>query len=426
MSIYLANYLNGLPVGGDEWGEVTSALRGTVDPKHGGKTPQLRQVTNRVGIPSLYSAGTTGQMSRSWQISYVPIRKIKVGWANWGVDINNVKGLGAGTEVGPGAPMTLQLSVEYPMGTFTRLTFDNGATSGTISDGATGESDLVDLGFTIPPFRKFRIAAYAACASGTWNMNYQNGCDRARGDEFAFNGANNIMNTTVAGSNNASGMRPLYVLAQSDLGVWGMVGGSILTPLGEEDGFLDPSGGVGILGRAVARLSPALNYGVPGDLAQYFVASHDRRLAAFLRAGVTRMINQHGNNDFATGRTAAQLLADKASIRSYIPAVPWFECTSMPRTSGTWATAAGQSVWNAAQNAQRLTLNNTVRAGIAGVEGILDLASIVETSSANEVGPVKDGGVWLGGLTADGVHPNVRAVLLALPLVEGLLAAHGS
>jgi hypothetical protein len=234
------------------------------------------------------------------------------------------------------------------------------------------------------------------------------------------------MNSTVAGSNTISGMLPLYILGMSDLGVWGQVGDSILSPLGETDGFLDPSGGRGILGRAIAELCPQMNYGVPGDLAQYFVASHSKRIAGLVRGGVTRAIDEYGINDFNAGRTSAQLLTDKASIRGYIPTVPWFECTTMPKTSGTWATAAGQTIWDATKNTQRVTHNNALRANIPGVEGIVDLAQLVETTTSDEVGPVKDGGVFIGGLTIDGTHPNTRAVLLQKPIVQGLLAAHGA
>ena len=425
MSIYLADYLNQLPPGSAEHGEVLGAARALLDPRRGGKAVQLRQVTNRVGVPTTFSAVTTSQFSRSWQISYVPIRKIKLGWANWGVDTANSKGLGAGTETGPGGTMTISASVEYPRGTFTQLTWDNGATSGTIANGATGESDTVDLGFTLPPFRWFRIAVHAACPSGTWNMNFDNACDRAHGDEFAFGGANNTMNATVAGTNTTSGMLPLYVLGQSDLGVWGIVGDSIASSQGE-DGFPDPSGGRGILGRGLAQHGPHINYTTPGDLAQNFVLSHDKRIAALVRGGVTRVIDQYGSNDFNGGRTATQVLADKAAIRSYIPGLPWFECTTTPKTTGTFLTAAAQAVWDTAKNTQRVAHNNAIRAGIAGVENFVDAAGIVETSPGNEVGPVKDGGVWIGGLSKDGTHQTIRASLAVLPLFQGLLAAHGS
>ena len=425
MGIYIADYLNGLPPEGSELPEVRGALHAVLDPKRGGKPAQLRHVTNRAGLATTYSAGVTAQFSRSWQVSHVPIRKIKVGWANWGVDTANTKGMGAGTEAGPGGTMTIRMSVEYPRGTFTQLTFDNGATSGTIADGATGESDDFDLGFTIPAFRWFRMATHIACAAGTWNINHANGCDRGHGDEFQFGGTDLTMSSTVAGSGTTAAALPLYVLSQSDLGVWGMIGDSILTSLGE-DSFPDPSGARGILARALANLGPCVNYGAAGDAAQYFVASHSKRIAALQRAGVTRMIDEYGINDFTIGRTSAQVLADKATIRGYLTGVPWFECTTTPKTTGTFATAAGQTIWSAGGNTQRVTHNNAVRAGIAGAEGFVDIASVVETSTSVESNPTKDGGVWLPYLTGDGTHQTVGCSLRVQPLVANALAACGS
>lgn len=425
MSTYLADYLNALVPGSTEFGEVLAAARKLLFPKIGGKTPQWRQVTNRVGVSSTYAAGVTTQMSRNWQISHVPLRALKVGWWNGGVDTANARGGGSGKEAGPGGPATLVVSVEYPLGTFTQLTFAVGGVTGTAADNAIIETDGVDLGFTIPPFRKFRIAMYVACASGTWNRNYNNACDRSHGDEFQFGGSNNTMNASVQGTGTTSGALPHYVLGLSDLGVWGMVGDSLLSSLGEAD-FFDPSGGIGFLGRGIAPHFPLMNYGVAGDRADWFVSSHGQRIAGLVAGGVTRMIDEYAINDFNVARTSAGLLADKASIRSYITGIPWFEVTCQPKTTGTFDTAAGQTIWNAGANTERVTHNNALRAGISGVEDVIDIASQVETSTSVEVRPVKDGGVWLGGYSSDGTHQAVKGAFALQPYMINFIGIHGA
>jgi len=118
--------------------------------------PTVRHVTNRVGIANQISGSNTQIQARCWQISYEPISAIKVGFANW-----YVSSVTSGVETGCGSDCTVFMSLEYPRGTFTRLTWAGGATSGTVTNGTTGETDLVALGFTIPAFAWFRIAAFA-------------------------------------------------------------------------------------------------------------------------------------------------------------------------------------------------------------------------------------------------------------------------
>lgn len=382
----------------------------------------VRQVGNRCFLPGNYSATLT-MMARTWQMSYVPLTAIKIAIPNWYVDT------ATGGEIGFGGTLTATASVEYPAGTFTRITFNNGGNSGTTATLTTLFSDLTPLGFTIPAFAKFRIAIYMSNPTGLANHNYAFACDRGRGDEFAYNGSDQTMTSTVQGSGTTSSYYPAAVMGLSDRNVWCCIGDSLTAGINET--ITDPSGGRGFAGRALIKVGPHLNYGVPGDYAQWFVAGHARRVELIQQAGVTSMLNLYGSNDIYNGRTSAQLLADKATIRGYFPGINVFDCTVTPRTTSTdsWKTAANQTISNTTTNTQRTTFNNAVRAGVSGSPGYVDIADRVETSTTNEFGPVQDGGVFIANMlqkadasSPDGVHLGTYGYTTLEPLVTSLLS----
>lgn len=366
------------------------------------ETRSVRQVTNRCFLPSTWSNSYFTSMWRCWQISHVPLSAIQVAIANWYVNTTT------GLETGNGAPMTLTLSVEYPRGTFTRITW-NGAATGTIPDAQTGFSDMTKLPFEIPAFAWFRINGWLSCSAGLSNMNYAFACDRGRGDEFAFSGSDQTMTSVVQGSGTTSSYYPAAVLGMSDRPVWLAIGDSLTAGINET--VTDPSGGRGFAGRALAKFGPHLNYGIPGDYMQFFVSSHANRVALAQRCGVTSVLNLYGSNDVFNGRTSAQMLADRASVRSYFPGISVFDNTITPRSTSTdgFKTAANQtSSTNTAANTQRLTHNAAVRAWLPGSPGYVDTALYAETAPTNEYGPIQDGGVLIPGLLqcASGVSPD--------------------
>jgi lysophospholipase L1-like esterase len=414
------------------WGATDSVARGlavraaaqvpTPDPRLVQRPATVRQVAGRSYLPGNYSA-TTSMMTRSWQRAYVPVSAIKIAIPNWYVNTTT------GGEVGFGGVLTATASVEYPKGTFTRITFGGGQTSGTTADFTTLWSDLTPLGFTIPANAYFRIAIYMANPVGLANMNYAFASDRGRGDEFAYNGADHTMDATVQGSGTTSAYYPAAVLAMSDRPVWFVIGDSLAAGINET--ITDPSGGRGFVGRALAKLGPYLNYGVPGDYAQWFVAGHARRLELLQAAGVTAGFDLYGSNDIYNGRTSAQLTADRATIRGYLPSINIYDGTVTPRTASNdnWKTAANQTISNTTTNTQRVTFNTGVRAGLAGSPGYVDIAGGVETSTSDEFGPVQDGGVLIprllrkaDGTAPDGVHLGTEGYRSLEPLVSGLLA----
>jgi len=192
----------------------------------------------------------------------------------------------------------------------------------------------------------------------------------------------NTMNATVLGGGPAVAWMPLYVLASSNRRVVALIGDSIAA--GVNDSTLDPSGGRGLLGRAMAQSGPHLNYGVPGDRAQWYVGNSVLRRAAIAAAGATHGFLQLGVNDYGAGaRTSAQMLADRSTIRGLLPSLQIFDTTLTPACNSTdgFRTATKQTPSGSSSNGNRVTFNNTLRTTVqTGSVGVLDVALYAETS----------------------------------------------
>lgn len=383
----------------------------------------VRQVTNRTAIPSTKSGGSVNSGWRAWQMSFVPISAIQIIIANFYVSSTT-----SGVETGAGGVLNCYLSVEYPKGTFTRITWNGGSQFGVIADNSYGATDLFPLGFTIPAFAKFRIAGYNVYPSGgtVLSQNWSNNCDRSGGDEYQTGaGVDNTMNSTVMGSALVGGHLPSAVMALSDRGVWATISDSI--GAGVNDMTFDPSGGRGLFGRSLAKMGPNLNMGIPGDQATQYAVNSTRRRAIMAAAGMTSAILELGVNDLNNARTSAQLLADRVTIRGFFPGVSVFDTTITPSTTSSdgFKTAANQTVTNAGNNTQRTTFNDSLRATPPATSaGIIDIAQVVETSTASELIPVLNGGVWLPGYVGptDGIHPSSKGYMASEPLITSTVA----
>jgi hypothetical protein len=329
-----------------------------------------RQVTNRTGMANTLSGSNTQINGRSWQMSYVPVSALKVCVPNY--FINSTV---SGVETTPGGNITAaHIVVEYPRGTFKDLLW-NGATTGTVTALTNGCTDLTSLGFTIPPFAKFRVNYFLDWSGGAGKAVYSswsNACDRGNGDEFAIgNGmTDNSANDTVLGTSPANCWFPGAVIGLSDRSVWWLMGDSIVA--GVNDMMGDPSGGRGLLGRAVGYLGPQLNFGVPGDRAQWVAANATLRNQLAATAGATSGLLELGVNDFFAGsRTADNVITDRATIRTNaaaaIPGIKVYDTTVTPETnSGNgWNDTAGQTTVNVAANNYRAQFNDFMR-GLVG------------------------------------------------------------
>jgi hypothetical protein len=376
----------------------------------------VRQVTPRTAIPNAVSGSNTQGGGRSWQIGYVPISAIKVCYANWYVNSTV-----SGVETGAGGVATVRMTVEYPRGTFTVLTW-GGSGSGSVADKATGCTDLTNLGFTIPANTWFRINEDANYASGGHVVfsNWSNVCDRAGvGDEYngGASGYGHTQDDTVLGAGAANCWHPAAVMALSDRAVVGIVGDSI--PAGVNDMTSDPSGARG-LGRAFALQMPQINNSVPGDRANWYVTTANSALRTSLlaTAGVTVIVNELAVNDFFAGnRTADQVLGDlitiSTNIRSALPGIPIFHTTTTPETTSTdgWVTTANQTTVGVANNNSRMAKNDFQR----GVTSYTATCSATNSSTAL---------TGCSGLTTTTVGTGMYASGTGFPASDALTAVN--
>jgi lysophospholipase L1-like esterase len=383
------------------------------------QTATLRQVSNRVAIFTQKSATQTQSGWRAWQINYVAVTSIRVAIAAWYVPSK------AG-ETCLGGPVSVRISVEYPLGVFTP------DYSNIIADCATG---YVDVPVAIPAYAEYRINGdFYMSAGGTVPSNgWSDNCDRGNGDEYQVgpSGYGHTRDSVVLGTGGVGCVLPQAVLGLSDKGVWVAVGDSLTA--GVNDDVPDPSGGRGLFGRALAKRGPYVNYGVPGDMAALFSQSNSRRLALIRDVGATHAILQLGINDIYSGyRTDKNLIADRATIRSKLISMGLkvYDTTITPATSSTdnWQTAINQApLGPTTSNPYRVAFNTTVRTGALlaqGSSGTLDIARYVETSPTNNAGPVLNGSVFIPGYVgySDGLHINPRGLQAIEPMVSQFVA----
>lgn len=323
----------------------------------------VRQVTSRTAIPMIISGSNTQISARSWQVAYVPVSALQVCIANYytGSSVSGVETTSGGTA-------TVHIVVAYA-GSYVDLTW-GGLTSGTVSALTNGCTDLTALGFTIQPFSRFSINAYITWSGGGKAVysSWSNACDRANGDDFAIGTAltDHTKDTASLGANPANCWHPAAVMALSNRSVWWLEGDSIVA--GVNDMGADPSGGRGLLGRAAAALGPTLNYGIPGDRAQWYAANGTLRTQLAALAGATSALLELGVNDFYSGaRTADNVLTDRSTIRANnaaaIPGLKTFDTTVTPETTSTdgWNTTANQTPVSATGNNTRAAFNDFLR-----------------------------------------------------------------
>jgi hypothetical protein len=380
-------------------------------------------------------------------------------------------------EGNPGFALTITASIEYPAGTFTRVTFNGGATSATMADGTAALiSDPVAI--AIP--RGAQIF-YNTWTSGTGYIYSELGYRAASGDKVSV-GATVTDSTMATFTGTGAGLQfgPSAVIATTRRPSVALVGDSRVEGIGTANDAFAASNYIGELAPGIAPYFAILDTAKGGFSAQNITAGGFTKRAQYLQY-VSHGVIELGINDFAVGRTVAQVQSDRAYIRSLAPTVKWFETTITPRStstvaissltsSGTTATAVipaanaavlsvGQSIavagatpagyngtvvitaiagpsisytllagatglaaasptgtmsdlWNSQvfqtasglADPNRVNFNETVRAGVPGVEGYLELADGAES--------FRNSGKWKTPpqapaiMTLDGLHGN--------------------
>jgi lysophospholipase L1-like esterase len=324
---------------------------------------------------------------------------------------SNAPNTGTGAETSVGGAITYECAIEYPAGTYTRVTF-GGSTQGTCPAGSTLISDTVAV--VIPYGSQFWVRQFINSA-GTLHY-YQtagltnSGAAMGEQVEFAVSGlSSKVLGGSIA-SATAAVIYPLAIIGNTTRPSVLGFGDSRIA--GQGDTF-DTSGLIGHVMRAVGGRYGFAQSGIPSDRANWAVTNFTQRLKLVPYA--SHIVVQYGINDLnGGGRTDAQTLTDLQTIWSFIAAqkrstCKVYQCTLDPFTTSTdsWATLANQTV--ASFESFRVSLNTTFRTTAqANIDGFIEIADAVESG--------RNTGKWqvtgsANGFTSDGVHGGALANL---------------
>lgn len=343
-----------------------------------------RQVATRCIVPSSMNDSFSQIFSRTIHKAAVDITEMKVEFANWYISTST-------GETATGADATIYAAIEYPIGsTPIRLTF-GGADSGVIPDGGNLLTDLHSI--AIPAGEDFAIKTFfenPECILFT-SVNRTGGVEGWQGGtgELTDQTTSTTNPSTLSGTSYVPVAiigpfhdQPVAFLA-GDSKVVGATDTGSRTLKGEFERSL---GGYAFIsaGRSSDSLQSVLTNG------------YSRRLA--LSQYCTHVFSNYGINGLSGGAGAGAAMAARIEDFAAFFNLPFFQATVAPYTTSTdnWATVENQTP--NASNANRIILNDLIRAGLDGVTGYVEIADVVESG--------RNSGRWKPGHTSDGIHEN--------------------
>ena len=345
----------------------------------------LRQVATGTHIPNTLASSNTTTFSRTPHILRSAVAALGIVLPNWYV---------AGqTETNAGSA-TWTAAIEYPAGTFTRVTF-GGANSVTSAAGGNIVSDMIPV--AIPKGDKFWVRLFQNAPSKAVYFTFYAGDGTA---QFTSPATDMTMGGTVTTSAafQAATTTPIAIIGMSSDPAIGIYGDSISVGRGDTaDAGLPLQGH---LGRAFGAAYAAGHVGISGDRMSLFLGSKAKRMS--LASYFTHFAVNMGINDITGGGSASAVAADTNSIVGLFPG-PVALCTLSPvsTSTDTWNSVAAQAT--VASNAVRVTENTRRLGGISGVKTVYDVNPTVESVASPE------SGLWrASAYTADGTHPSAK------------------
>jgi len=322
------------------------------------------------------------------------------------------------------ANYTIEASIEYPAGTFTRITF-GGANQGVVPvDGVlTGD----DMGVAIPAGTRFWIRTYiASIASGTIIPASQlPGLPNMTGITDGAIGGNSVMSGTINPSISGNTHGPFAIMgtiAAANARSWALLGDSVMWGANDDAGK-GAAGGAGAFARALDPLYPWVNFARGSGLGTYFDNNVTRlttlRNAMDAYGGVTDVMSNYGINDLKTGSTVAEVKTAIANIFAVFSGKRTYQATLGPRTtsvSSNWTVTPGDQVPQTDGRWPDMPIfNSDVRAVLPGATGYIEAGDLYQSA--------RDSGYWAAhspSWAADGTHLSTAgaagvAALLAIP-----------
>jgi lysophospholipase L1-like esterase len=365
-----------------------------------GRTAYIGVVASRCGAMDQYYSGNWYMDGATVHVATEGLTKLKVIHPNW-----SVQGL---ADTGSGGTLTLSATIDYintaGVQILTPITY-SGATTTVITNGNNSNPDWMVV--DIPKGRTFRIRYHGVwtvgmCATGSnYIPIYASGT--------LFEGQNNGNGVDVANQLTSASptyavgsivFRPVAILGNTNRATVLICGDSIA--VGTKDAE-DYALKCGVLERSIPF--GVINIARGGELAQVVTstpANISKRIA--LAQYCTHVIVNYGTNDLASGYTAVQVqgFLNTFYTQNFV-GKSYIVCTLLPKTTGTWDTAAAQTV--TVYDAQLLALNDIILTGtITGQSGTIDLHEIFSDAYATNKWKVY--GTTATAITSDGIHPN--------------------
>jgi hypothetical protein len=350
--------------------------------------PYLGQVASHSFLASLFGTTNKQSMTRTRHVCLNAVTSVQLMFPSW-----------QGQEVATGANATITASVEYPIGTFNQVLF-SGSSSGTITDGSFILSDPVSV--SLPLGAVFFVRSYYTNTAGCPFHNHCVYPTLGEASKFAASGvADQTMSGTITHGGGEIGYGPIAIIGQTTTASVLIIGDSRAMGFVDTIGPTDSS--VGNIARSFGDAYPYSNMGISGGQATLLASKGSSSTLAQMGSYFTHVICEFGTNDFvAAGKTAAQIIVSLGTIKGYYPGKPFYQCTIEPRTTGAWTLPDGSDQTVLASEAQRVSLNASIRAGTIGMTGYFELADRVESS--------RDSGKWIApGYTTDGTHETATA-----------------
>jgi hypothetical protein len=378
-----------VPIGTfDPVAHTASITGGLTLPSLGLLAPYTGAVATRGYVPDLTNGGSQQSMMRSIHVARDTITSLQVVYGNW-------YAIPGGAETGLASSMSVTASIEYPVGTFTQVTFNNSAT-GSIASGATIVSDPVSV--SIPRGAQFFVRSWKNSASGIIYTNTP--ANVSAGEAFLFGATTPdlTMGGTVTDGDGGSNMSgPLAIIGTTTRPSVFISGDS--RAMGLKDTPDIPADDLGDIARSVGPSFSYINAGISGDTVNAASTNYTKRLA--LSQYCSHIVVNYGVNDLFAGRTAAQVQSSLTTLYGLFGGKPIIQATIEPETTSTdsWATTVNQT--KVGWDSVRITVNNWIRSVPPLTIGYLEVADVYET--ARNSGLFKVNGT-ANYFTSDGVH----------------------
>ncbi|WP_414815937.1 hypothetical protein [Rhizobium sp. IY2] len=316
-----------------------------------------------------------------------------------------------------GSTGTFSAYLEYPLGTFTQVTFNGGNLTYTLGAGVVSSDPVV--GVTGLKGTKGRVHSrlHSGGASIACIELPANAADIGVGDaKYAWAGAPAYpgagqASTLFFGANAVTG-----TVAKSGARAFGINGHSIPFAQGDISGS-GPKGGSGGHARGLDNRYPYVKICKGGmDTSNMAALRTSGTLATFIKAcGLTDVIQDFTGGDLRNGTTVAAIKeAIQTVFGMFGDCRRFYLATATDRTDGDYSTTVGQTPKTDGNWASQIALNTDIRAGLPRVTAVVDFAAVTSSSF--------NSGVWPGSpaRTTDGVHPNTyECVNVTAPYIEG-------